>query len=303
LREKKAFRICHKKRGLIAKFMAYLERQGYYQNTSYLKLLRLLAKRGAVLSDPEDVKTKIARQPWKDSVKLLAVYAYDAFCKMETIAWNPPRYKQKDSEIYVPDEKALDQLIAATRSRRMAAYLQCLKETFADPSEILRLEWKDIKDNVISINNPVKGHLSGRMQVSNKLMAMLNGLPKNNKLVFPMSYQSAVNSFQKLRKRLAHKLQNTEFLHVCFKSYRHWGGSMLAHYTNGNVLTIQKALRHKNIQNTMKYIHTIQFKDEDFEIATATTTEEIKQLGQAGFVKYDEMNGIHFYRKPKKYAV
>jgi integrase len=113
----------------------------------------------------------------------------------------------------------------------------------------------------------------------------------------------AVNSFQKLRKRLAHKLQNTEFLRVCFKSYRHWGGSMLAHYTNGNVLTIQKALRHKNIQNTMKYIHTIQFKDEDFEIATATTTEEIKQPGQAGFVKYDEMNEIHFYRKPKKDAV
>lgn len=78
---------------------------------------------------------------------------------------------------------------------------------------------------------------------------------------------------------------------------------MLAHFTNGNLLTIQKALRHKNIQSTMKYIHTIQFRDEDFEIATATTTEEIKQLGQAGFVKYDEMNGIHFYRKPKKFSV
>jgi hypothetical protein len=77
---------------------------------------------------------------------------------------------------------------------------------------------------------------------------------------------------------------------------------MLAHYTNGNVLTVKKMLRHKNVENTMKYIHTIQFKDEDFEIATATTEEEIKQLGQAGFVKYDEMNGIHFYRKPKKFG-
>ena len=33
----------------------------------------------------------------------------------------------------------------------------------------------------------------------------------------------------------------------------------------------------------------------------AGTQEEIKQLGQAGFVKYDEMKGIHFYRKPKKF--
>ena len=77
---------------------------------------------------------------------------------------------------------------------------------------------------------------------------------------------------------------------------------MLAHYTNGNVLTIKKMLRHKQIANTMKYIHTIQFKDDDFEIATATTPEDIKQLGQSGFVKYDEMKGIHFYRKPKKFG-
>jgi integrase len=290
-------------RGLIAKYMAYLEREGYYEDTSYLKLLRLLAKRGANLSDPEDVKTKVAKQQWKDSVKLLAVYAYDAFCKMENISWNPPRYKQQDSEIFVPDEKHLDQLISATRSKRLAAFLQCLKETFADPGEILKLEWIDVKDNVISINHPVKGHLSGRMQVSNRLITILNALPKDSKRIFPMSYQSAVNSFQKLRKRLAQKLQDPELLHVSFRSYRHWGGSMLAHYTNGNVLTIQKALRHKRIQNTMKYIHTIPFRDEDFEVATATTDEEIKQLGRAGWTKYDEKHGISYYRKPRKYGV
>jgi len=78
---------------------------------------------------------------------------------------------------------------------------------------------------------------------------------------------------------------------------------MLARYTNGNALTIKKMLRHKQIANTMKYIHTIYFRDEYFEIATVTTTEEIKQLGQAGFVKYDEIHGIHFYKKPKKYKV
>jgi Mn-dependent DtxR family transcriptional regulator len=78
---------------------------------------------------------------------------------------------------------------------------------------------------------------------------------------------------------------------------------MLAQYTNGNVLTIKKMLRHKKVENTMKYIHTIQFRDEDFEIAIVTTEEEIKHLEQAGFVKYDEMRGIHFYRKPKRFGV
>jgi hypothetical protein len=85
-----------------------------------------------------------------------------------------------------------------------------------------------------------------------------------------------------------------------------WGGSMLAHVTNGNVLVIKKMLRHKSIQNTMKYIQTIEFKEEDYEETVATTPEEIRQLGKAGWQKYDELmvNGIqiHFYRKPKRFG-
>jgi hypothetical protein len=81
---------------------------------------------------------------------------------------------------------------------------------------------------------------------------------------------------------------------------------MLAHITNGNVLIIKRLLRHKNIQNTIKYIHTIEFKEEDYEETVATTPEEIRQLGKAGWQKYDEMNVngtmMHFYRKPKRFG-
>jgi hypothetical protein len=83
---------------------------------------------------------------------------------------------------------------------------------------------------------------------------------------------------------------------------------MLAYVTNGNVLKVKAALRHKRIENTMKYIHTISnFKDEDFEETVATAPEEIRKLGKAGWTKYDEANvngsWIHFYRKPKKFGV
>jgi len=52
----------------------------------------------------------------------------------------------------------------------------------------------------------------------------------------------------------------------------------------------------------MKYIGMLQFKDDDFEVATATTAEEIKQLAQAGFQKFDELNGMHVFRKPKRFS-
>jgi integrase len=292
-------------KGLIIKFMAYLEREGYSAGIGYPVTLRHLVKDCANLLDPENVKTIIAQQKWKDSVKMLAVYAYDAFCKMEGIKWQMPTYRQGETTLYIPDEKDLDLLIS-TASRRMATFLQCLKETFADPGEILRAEWIDLKENVFSINHPVKRHLPGKYELTPKLTAMLNALPRKDKRIFSMTYACAEDSLKKLRKRAAEKFQNPALLSICFKSYRHWGGSMLAHVTNGNVLVIKRMLRHKSIQNTMKYIHTIEFREEDFEETVATTPEEIRQLGKAGWQKYDEitMNGsqMHFYRKPKRFG-
>jgi len=76
---------------------------------------------------------------------------------------------------------------------------------------------------------------------------------------------------------------------------------MIAHYTNGNVLTVQKMLRHKSILSSMKYIHMINFKDDEFDVATATTVEEVKQLATEGFEKFDEINNIHIFRRPKRF--
>lgn len=78
---------------------------------------------------------------------------------MMRIQWDPPRYKQEETLPFIPDEKELDQLIASCRSKRMAAYLQTLKETFADPGEALRLRWIDVTGTVVTINKPGQGPL------------------------------------------------------------------------------------------------------------------------------------------------
>jgi integrase len=134
---------------------------------------------------------------------------------------------------------------------------------------------------------------------------MLNGLPKNDIRIFPRNYQSMYTCLDILRKRTAEKLQNPRLVRISFKSFRHWGGSMLAYYSKGNVLLVQKALRHRCVLNTMKYIHMVPVKDEDFEVVTLTTPEEIVTYGKAGWTKYDEINfnGVlmHFYKKPKRF--
>ena len=143
---------------------------------------------------------------------------------------------------------------------RMAAFLRCLKETFADPGEVLGLNWKALSGNVITINKPVKGHLPGQVKISPELAGMLNNLPKNSTQIFPTSYNCLAHCFRILRNATARRLQNPKILHVTFKNFRHWGGSMLAYITSGNVLAVKKALRHKQIANTMKYIHRLSSK-------------------------------------------
>ena len=96
-------------------------------------------------------------------------------------------------------------------------------------------------------------------------------------------------------------LENPRINTMSFNTFRHWGATMVYHYTR-NILLVQKLLGHKRIESTMKYTQLIQFKDDEFDVATATTTEEIKQLVAAGFEKADELNSIHIFRKPKRFA-
>ena len=56
----------------------------------------------------------------------------------------------------------------------------------------------------------------------------------------------------------------------------------------------------------MKYIQMLNLEDDEFEVTSATTIEEIKKLGTAGWIKYDELTvsgeQVHFYKKPKKFS-
>jgi hypothetical protein len=65
-------------------------------------------------------------------------------------------------------------------------------------------------------------------------------------------------------------------------------------------------VRDKSWKSTQKYVHAIEFKEKDYDVTTATTSEEISALEKAGWTKYDEalFNGVqmHFYRKPKRFG-
>jgi integrase len=289
-------------KGSIAQFMAWLEKEGYPKENKYPNYLKTLVKLGANLLDPESVKSVIGKHDVKQGTKLQYVYAYAAFTKMLKISWEPPKYRQEENLPFVPEESELDCIIASCHSKRMAAYLQTLKETFADPGEALKLRWIDISSNIIIINRPVKGHLPRQLEVTNRLIAMLNSLPRTSERIFPTTYNVLFACYSKVRKRAANLHKNPRLLSIELRTFRHWGGTMLAHYTNGNILTVKKLLGHKRIENTMKYISMVHFKDDEFEVAIATTVEEAKQIISAGFDYVTEKTGIMLFRRPKRFS-
>ena len=48
-------------------------------------------------------------------------YAYDAMTKMPKLFWTIQIYVQEEILPFIPEEKELDELIAASKSQRMAA--------------------------------------------------------------------------------------------------------------------------------------------------------------------------------------
>ena len=103
-----------------------------------------------------------------------------------------------------------------------------------------------------------------------------------------------------MRERVAKLLENPRINAITFNTFRHWGATMTYHYTK-NILLVQKLLGHKNIVSTMKYTRLVHFKDDKFDVATATTVEEAKDLAATGFEYFTTMNGVHIFRKPKMF--
>jgi integrase len=117
-----------------------------------------------------------------------------------------------------------------------------------------------------------------------------------------MTYRTLYTAYKYVRTRAAQVHQNPRLRSIELRSFRHWGGTMLAHYTNGNVLKVKEKLGHKSILSTMKYIRMIHFEENEFEVATATTVTEAKQILSAELDYVTEKCGIMLFRRPKRFS-
>jgi len=287
----------------ILEYSFWMLKEGYAESTiiSRTKIMKILAKRGANILDPESVKETIAQQKcWSEGRKSNAVDAYTSFLLMNGGKWEPPRYKRIQKLPFIPTEAEIDQLIAGC-GPKTSTLLQLLKETGMRIGEAWRLKWTEI-DNV---NNsvrvtPEKGSNPRIFKLSGKLMAMLDSIQRRtqNNRVFAKSLKSQRRVFEKQRANLARKLKNPRIREITFHTFRHFKATMEYHKTK-DILYVMRMLGHKNIKNTLIYTQLVDFQDDDYVSRVAKTIEEACQLIEAGFEYVCEMDSVKIFRRRK----
>lgn len=286
-----------------------------------LRALRLLMKRGADLLNPYDVfkaidhakrYNKVTKQieedkEWTDGTKAIAAQAYKAFCATTDIKIPEDVNFNKWSKLtqklpWLPLEEEINALIVGS-SKKVATFLQLLKEVWCRAGEAWQLDWTDVdvERHIISINSPEKHGLPRQFKVSQKLIAMLNRLPKTSERVFGnATLHGFRRNFMQQRKRIAHKLQNPRILKITFHTLRHWGASMEYHRTK-MLLHVKERLGHRHVASTEIYTHLVNFESDEFYVKRASTKEEEDSLIEAGFefIRYDSIHNEAIYRKRK----
>ena len=291
----------------LVEYSWYMKKNGYPESTivSRTRIIKTLMNREAPLRDPEAMKEFIAEQEnWGPGRKINIVYAYNTFLKMEGLTWEPPRYRQPQTLPFVPLESELDKLITAT-SKTVSIFLQALKETGADPGELIALRWIDINKEArsVTINHPVKRHNPRILPVSAELIARLEILPKKSERVWTCLSHTMQTNYYRQRKRITRQFANPRLDKIVFTTFRHWKATMEYHRTK-DILYVMKMLGHKGLQNTLVYIDLEKAiygvpRDDEFTVKVATTLEEACELLEAGFEYVTDMESRKLFRKRK----
>jgi len=105
-------------------------------------------------------------------------------------------------------------------------------------------------------------------------------------------------NWSKLKASVAKKLGEPQLRQIRLYDLRHFAGSM-TYYRTRDIIFTMRFLGHKNIKNTLRYIHLINFDSEEYICKAATDVEEAKLLIEQGFEYITEMDGVKLFRKRK----
>jgi integrase/recombinase XerD len=247
---------------ILEKFKEQLKLDGKAEETIRSRMQSLnQVSRIVNINEPDQIKKWLANlietKPcnWNNKTKTKFCDTYTAFLTYKGTNWKAPKYPIVEKLPFIPTEQEIDLLIAHC-GKTTSTVLQLLKETGMRIGELTQLKWIDIDNERKTVNVTPEKHSNPRvLPISDKLIAMINRLPRNHKEnVFQPKKHMIREYYCTQRKGIAERLQNQRLLKISFHTFRHWKGTMEYHKTL-DIIHVKKVLGHKTTRSTEIYIN------------------------------------------------
>jgi len=209
-----------------------------------------------------------------------------------------------DIELSDEPEALIKQLAEVEKWYAHLIYLLAKANAFLDISEANRLERSDIDVQRRLVNvTPEKSSNPRMLPISNKLIGMLQRLPKKGTRIWASTLTSLKTNFYLQRKRVASRLNDPSLLKIKLHTFRHWKATMEYHKTK-DILHVQQMLGHRDIKSTMIYINLEQAifhsPSNEYHTKSARNSEEATKLLEVGFdFVCTTPDGTMLFRKPR----
>jgi len=279
-----------------------LKKQGRKESTlvSISKRLRYLEK-NVDLSDPEKVKGYVATLERSDGYKDNLIDAYSHYAKFYGIKWIKPKYMREERITRVPKEEDINKIISHSKLKSASAY-SVIRDTGLRPIELGMLRVKDIDLETGKIYPITAKHGSGRvLQVRSSTLGMIKRYINENKLGLMDNLwvsKRIRQNWSRLKTSIAKKLNEPQLAQIRLYDLRHFAGSM-AYYKTKDIIYTMRFLGHKNIKNTLRYIHVVNFDQEEYISKVANSIDEVSILIEQGFEFVCKINELAIFRKRK----
>jgi integrase len=280
----------------------WLKSQGRKESTVLCtaRKLRYLAK-NVDLNNPDKVKLFIASLQCSDGHKDNLIDIYSQYCKFNNIQWTKPKYQREERITRIPKEEQINKIISHSTLRYAVAY-SIIRDIGLRPVELGMLRVKDIDLETGEVYPITAKHGAGRiLKLRDSTLAMLKEyISKNNLTPMDMLWNSkrVKDNWAKQKVVVSRKLGEPELRQIRLYDLRHFAGSM-CYYKTKDIIYTMRFLGHKNIKNTLRYVHLVNFDKEEYLVKATESVEEAKILLEQGFDYVTELDGIKLFRKRK----
>jgi len=178
-------------------------------------------------------------------------------------------------------------------------------ETGLRPVELCRLkvkgvniEHKGVNPTTANRGNPRTLPMSASLTQKLQEHIISKSLTPNDLLFRGTDADHYGKQYRAMRNELAEKLKDPSVRTIRLYDFRHYFCTKKLNDI-GNPYTVMVLMGHRKLETTQKYMHLLNFNDDEWTCTGATTVQDAMKLVEAGFQYVTTIEGVQLFKKRK----